>query len=47
MRFPVGKEVATYSHTDDQVRFIARFSLLTGCVIGGIFVGVVMSAFNG
>lgn len=47
MRFPSGKDVATYSHTDEQVRFIARFSLLTGCAIGGILVGVIMSALNG
>ena len=47
MRFPAGRTVATYSHTDDQVRFIARFSLLTGCLIGGILVGALMTAYHG
>lgn len=46
MRFPQNKVVATYSHTDDQVRFLVKFSLLTGCGIGGIIVGAVMRAFN-
>lgn len=36
MRFPSGKVVATYSHTDDQVQKIARFALLTGAACGSI-----------
>lgn len=36
MRFPAGKVVATYSHTDEQVRKIARFALLTGALCGSV-----------
>lgn len=46
MRFPPSKVVATYSHTDDQVRFLVRFSLLTGCLIGGIVMGAIMRAMS-
>ena len=46
MRFPSGKIIASYSHTDAQVAFLVRFSLLTGCLCGGIVVGVLMSVFN-
>lgn len=46
MRFPAGKVVATYSYTDDQVRFISRTFLLLGCLMGGMVVGVIMQAYN-
>lgn len=46
MRMGNDRYVACYSYTDDHVRFIARFSLLTGCLIGGMIVGVVMSIFQ-
>lgn len=39
-------DVVTYSYTDDHVKFIARFSLLTGCLIGGVVMGILMSMFN-
>lgn len=46
MQYRANRECETYSHTDNQVRFIARFCLLTGCVCGGIIVGAIMSALN-
>jgi len=46
MRMANNRYIAVYSYTDDHVRFIARFSLLVGCLIGGMIVGVVMSIFQ-
>jgi hypothetical protein len=46
MRIEAGKYIASYSHTDSEVRFLLRFSLLTGCIVGGMVVGMLMSAFN-
>lgn len=46
MRFPSGKIVATYSYTDDHVRFMSRFFLLLGCLMGGTVVGVLMHIFQ-
>ena len=38
--------VATYSHNDDEVKFLLKFSVFTGCIVGGVIVGMLMSAFN-
>lgn len=45
MRFPSGKVVATYSHTDNQVRFLVKFSLFSGIVMGFITALAIRSAF--
>lgn len=47
MRYPKHKLIATYSHTDEQVQFLVRFSLLTGCIVGGIITGALLHIFNG
>ena len=46
MRMGNNRYIAVYSYTDDHVRFIARFSLLTGCLIGGIIMGVITSIYR-
>lgn len=40
------QKIVTYSHTDDEVRFLLRWSMMTGAFFGGVVVGVIMQILS-